>query len=247
MSKIVLDSKKGNKKTEIIKDENGYYKVTLGAFNTFNKSGIYYNVPDINKVLGPSSLVGRRIKEGILFAEVDHPDVSDCIANGDKLCIANKTIKLNPNNKCCHIKKIEVEVTNRVEPGFKYPVTIIHGWVKPEGPKKEVIQDALDNPDSNVHFSVRSLVNERKVGKLRIRDVLLVSTWDYVVEGGVKYANQWFTAGVESMDLIVDKQLINDLVLGYENIECKDGQCVLKTLKDLNPIPKEALDILKNW
>lgn len=247
MAKLVLDSKKKNKKVEVIKDENGYYKVTFGAFNTFNKSGIYYNVPDVNKIIGPDSLVGRRIKEGILFSEVDHPDISDCLARSDKMCIANKTIKLDPNNKCCHIKKIEIEVTNKVEPGFKNPIVLVHGWVKPDGPKKDVLADALENPDYNVHFSVRSLVNERKVGKLRIRDVLLVSTWDHVAEGGVKYANQWYTAGVESMDLVVDKDLLDKIMLGYESLDCKDGKCVIKTLKETNPFPKEALEILRNW
>jgi hypothetical protein len=231
---LVLESKKDKQKVKntILKDDNGYYKVTLGAFNTFNASGIYYNVPDINKILGPGSMVHRRIDKGVLFAELDHPDLSPY--NGDRLKISQRVIKLDPSRKIAHIKKIEVE-TLPPETGFKNPIYKIYGWVRPEGPYKDILQEALENEDENVYFSVRSLVKERKVGSIRVRDVILVSTWDYVVEGGIHMAHQWnAAAGIESMDLAVDidDKITEELINGYEYMDCDDGKCVIKTLKD---------------
>jgi hypothetical protein len=231
----VLDLKsrkdKKNAKRTVIKDENGYYRVTLGAFNTFNRSGIYYRVPDVNKILGPGSIVHRRINDGVLFAEYLHPDIS--VYGGDKVKIANRTIQLDATRKIAHIKRIEVEDTGRKEPGFPYNILIIHGWVKPEGPYKDILQEQLDNPDENVFFSVRSLVDQKKIGNITVRDVLVVSTWDYVIEGGIKIANQWNAAGLESaMAIDIDTNVAKELIAGFEHVECKDGKCVIKTLKD---------------
>ena len=244
---MVIESKKDRKgvKSAIVKDDNGYYKITLGAFNTFNASGIYYNVPDINKILGPGSLLHRRIDKGVLFAELEHPDLSPY--NGDRLKISQRVIKLDPANKIAHIKKIEVE-TLRPEPGFKNPVYKIYGWVKPEGPHKEILQEALENDDENVYFSVRSLVNQRKVGNMLVRDVVLVSTWDYVVEGGIHSANQWnAAAGLETKDLAVDitPDIANEIVAGYEYVDCEDGKCVIKSIKDTITVIDDTPKIMK--
>jgi len=245
MTVLKLESKKDKKgiKQPIIKDENGYYKVVLGEFNTFNRSGIYYEVPDPVKVLGPGTLVHRRIENGILIAENGHPDVSNI---KDRAELSREVIKLRPENKIAHIKAIEIKNLGKVEPGFKYPVYRIYGWVKPEGPHKEILQEALENPDENVYFSIRSLVNQRRVGNIIIRTFILISTWDYVYEGGIANASQWNAAGVEDIDLTVDLDPASaeKLVSGFEG-NCEDGKCVIDCIKC--NLPKTTENIILNF
>ena len=240
MANIKLQSKKDKKnfKKTVIKDENGYYKVTLGAFNTFNKSGVYYRVKDINKILGENSLVGKRIHNGILISELGHPDVE----NVTQKELIKKTITLNPNNKVAHIKAIEIENTGKIEPGFKDPIYIIYGWIKPEGPKKQILEEALENPDENIFSSVRSIVETFRLRGILIKDVLIVSTWDYVYDGGYAIANQWYAAGLEEA-LCVDINInnIKQVITGFEGMTCEDGKCILNMLENKKELQLEDI------
>lgn len=238
MSKIVLESKKDQKgiKNPIVKDENGYYRVTLGAFNTFNNRKIYYRVTDLDKVVGPESIVGKRIKEGYLRAEYNHPEVPSDYAG-----LVRRTLEINPDRVCEHIKRIEVINTQRVEKGFNLPIYIIYGWVKPDGPYGKYIEDALNNPDINIAHSVRSVAKQSRIGSIIVRDIKLLSTWDYVTEPGYAIANQWYAAGLESAsydDLIIESEedaekILAALESNKDFIKCKDGECIINAVDEI--------------
>jgi hypothetical protein len=232
MADYVVTSKKEKMGVDnpIIKDENGYYKVTFGAINTFNKNGIYYKVTDIDRFFGPNSIIGRRINEGVLIAEYQHPKVDGMSVDE----IRRRTFFLDGDRKAAHIKKIELYNTGKTEPGFDLPVYKVYGWVRPSGPYGKYLQDALDNPDENVAFSIRSLVKTYRAGNIWVKEVKLLSTYDYVPENGMPGATQWNAAGLESfMPEIDNVDELYELMKGFENtaMQCKDGKCVIGGIK----------------
>jgi len=212
----IVSKKEGTGKTGIIKDENGYYKMILGAVNTYNSNGIFYKVDDVNKFNSEESILGRRINMGILRAEQDHPDTSSL----NQRDMINRIVKIDLDRVCAHIKAVEFTTLNRCEDGWDgYPIHIVSAWIKPSGKFGPELKEALDNPDENVSFSIRSLVVEKTIGATLVRDIIDISTWDRVFEQGVSIANQWKAAGVES--------------IGSGNADmCLNGSCIPK-LKDL--------------
>lgn len=233
MNVLKVQSKVADKNTKatVIKDDNGYYKVTLGFLNTYNKAGVFYRLVDYDKFLGKNSLVGKRIDEGILIGEDNHPNVDGF----SELELKRRTLFLDKKNASIHIKAIEVNKTGEIDKTFNLPVYQIFGWVKPIGDTKQVMIDLLECEDSNVSFSLRSVVRQNRIGGILVRDFLLISTWDTVHSNGVKNATQWNAAGFEN-DMVVVLDSINDLddvVKGFESsgMTCKDGICTIEHIK----------------
>jgi hypothetical protein len=221
------------------KDNDGYYKVRLGRLNSYNRQGVYYRVNDLNKLTGPGSTFHRRISEGYLRAEVNHPEE---IRKAGEIKDPNKRIKelvraimrINLENVCGHIKEVTFAPTGKTEKGFTNEIIEVYGWVKPSGPKKIVLQEALDNPNENVAFSIRSLVKNSFVNGTWIKDVIDISTWDYVYEPGVAGSSKWGGAGVEELDIdlpeLSEKDIEGIVDVGLES-QCVDGKCLINKLK----------------
>ena len=248
MNVLKVQSKLANKniKPDIIKDDDGYYKVTLGFLNTYNKSGVFYRITNLDKYLGKNSLVGKRIDDGLLIGEDNHPNVDGF----SELELKRRTLFLDKKNASTHIKAIEVDKTGDMDKTFNLPVYKISGWIKPIGETKQVLIDLLETSDSNVSFSLRSVVTQTRIGGIRVRDFLLISTWDTVHSNGVKNATQWNAAGYEDdMSLVLeDFADLNDIVIGYENsgMTCEDGKCTIEHIKhELSNINKDSN--IYNW
>jgi len=217
-SQIALGSKAKGKKVDIIKDENGYYKVRLGAFNTYNQSGIFYhcNLSVLEFLKTDKSVLGRRLKNGMLRSEYQHPSYKG-MSTEEQL---RRALTIDLDRVCGHIKEVIFTVTDRTEKGYSnLPIIIIDGWVKPTGPYGKNLQEALDNPDENVAFSYRGPVRQKVVGTTLVRYVADVSTWDYVFEPGVKIASQWNAAGLEHRT--------------EDDVICLNGVCVSKFRKHI--------------
>jgi len=234
-NQIALGSKAKNKQVNIVKDENGYYKVRLGAFNTYNHSGIFYHCD--NKVLeflkSDKSVLGRRLRNGMLRSEYQHPDYKG-MSLEEQL---KRALTIDMDRVCGHIKEVIFNITDMTEKGWEnLPIIIIDGWVKPTGPYGKNLQEALDNPDENVAFSYRGPVKQKRVGSTIVRYVADVSTWDYVFEPGVKIATQWNAAGLEH-------RTEDDVVCLNGVCSAKFKKCIagMEELKDYNV--KEVLKI----
>jgi len=244
MNKTKLTTKKDQQGVEnsIVKDDNGYYKITLGAFNTYNASGIFYKIKNPETLLTTNTIFNRRLTNGQLRSELEHPDYKG-MTNRE---IIERTIKIDLTNICAHIKAVEFVNTGRYEKGWEgYPITIIYGWVKPTGPHGPSLQESLDNPDENVAFSIRSLVKQYYTGSILTRSVLDISTFDRVLENGIAVATQWNAAGIESLNLTsdvgvcIDGSCIKDLTIAAnENQGCELGECLLNIKDRLDVTPK---------
>ena len=222
------------------KDADGYYKVKLGRLNAFNRQGTYYRVNDLNKVIGPNTVFYNRISDGFLRSEVGHPEaIREAMKIKDleeKIRALTRAILfINQENVCGHLKEITFVPTGKTELGFTNEIIDVYGWVKPSGVKKEILAEALENPSENAAFSIRSLVRNSISNGRMIKDVLQISTWDYVYEPGVAGSSKWGGAGIEEMDFElpdVDKRELESILdIGLES-QCVDGKCLVESLKN---------------
>ena len=194
-TKLSLNGKQG----VLTPDEDGYYELVLGALNTYNNTRAwYYTDKGARELFGPGSLIHRKIANGCMRGEVNHPKQMP----GEKLeDFYNRMMDIDLNNVCCHFKSIWLDETfGKANPQFNNPDMIaIMGKVKPSGPKGFILKEALDNKHENVCFSIRSLANEEIVRGKRIRALTELITIDFVNEGGILVASKWDTPATESL------------------------------------------------
>ena len=194
----ILKTNSSNKTAEI--DANGYYKVTLGAFNTFNSSGDFYLADGVRDLIeNQSSIFHKRLTKGYLNGEMGHPQFVPGMSREQYF---NRNLRIEQSNISHHIKEVIITPTN-IDSGMpgKGTVLRVDGWVKPSGPHGELLKKALDNPDQNVAFSIRSFTEDTFVGGKVIKKLLNIVTWDWVLQPGIASANQWDTVSLESNEI----------------------------------------------
>ena len=175
-----------------VADSNGYYNMVLGAFNADNTSGMHYPFTSaVKSLFGNESALQRKIKKGQLRGELDHPD----IAGLDVRDAIRRISKIDMDRVTHHIRNVElVESKDEKRKG----VILVYGQVRPGGQRGEALADSLSNPDENVAFSIRSLIDTTiERGKI-YRRVKSVITYDYVEEEGMTGSNQWDRIALES-------------------------------------------------
>ena len=251
--KVVFTSAKPNvDNKQLEKDENGYYYITLGALNVYNSAGEYYTAVGARDLFeNISSTLMRRIKSGFLKSEVGHPKFVPGMTKND---FFNRNLRIEETNVCAHIRTLELVPTEEdsgIGNGDK--VILVKGWVKPSGPKGESLQKALDNPDENVAFSVRSFTkNVYKLGT-NIKTIVQLITYDWVTEPGIHYATKNKTLGVESMDgFVMD---LSDITVGDEIDECyacsleseDDKKIVHEIIENTKACENNGSCILNEW
>lgn len=194
----------GTNKTGILKpDENGYYKLIVGALNFTNSAGIYYDYEGSRNVFEQSSSFMRRIQDGCLYSEEDHPQWLGNMSVEDYVM---RIKRIEPKNICAHIREVEVVKENTGEYGK--PVYVIYAWIKPDRERGQYLKEALDNPDQNVCFSLRSLVDEKIVAGVRTRLITDLITFDWVVEPGISKAKKYNAPGLEAYDTMERSEMI---------------------------------------
>lgn len=174
---------------EIEKDSSGYYKVRLGAFNVFNAKNAFYISKGVDDLINnPNSIFYRRLKKGYLCGEMGHPSMKPGMSI--QQFIYRSSI-IDQDNIAFHIRDIELVDTGEKSEklGMYGNVIICYGWIKPAGPKGKYLQEALDNPDRNIAFSVRSVSKDFVTNGITIKETKSIATWDWVVEPGINNAN----------------------------------------------------------
>lgn len=183
----------GTNKTGILKpDEHGYYKLILGALNFHNAAGIYYDYDTSKQVFEESSSFMRRMRGGNLYSEVEHPEWKPGMSLDDYV---RRIRYIDGHNVCAHIREIELVMEEKG--AYGKPVCVIYGWVKPDREKGHLLAAALENPKQNVCFSIRSLVEERRVGSTIFRSIQELVGFDWVIEPGISKAHKFNAPGLE--------------------------------------------------
>ena len=197
-----------------------------------------------------SALAGK-LRESNLVGEANHPSIGPGMSKSDYV---DRVFRIELNNVSHHIKNVHTKQTDIPSglPG-KGNVIAIMGWVKPIGKIGETLRDALENPDQNVCFSVRSFTNDERVGGVTYKKFVTIITWDWVVSPGIAIANKYNTLGMESLfSTEIDLQTLNNV---YFNIQTNPAanESDRGTLKYIDSI-KRSVDVsdttselLKSW
>lgn len=187
-----------NKVGKLQKDDRGYYHVTFAALNIFNAAQIFYDYDLSKHVFDPNDPFMRKLLGGKLYSEVEHPEppIKDPQHPQWLDLYIGRNRFIDMKNACGHIREVEVNQSSELCNGK--PMWIITGWIKPEGVHAAVLQSLLDNPDCNVCFSLRSIINDRMVAGVRTRQIEELITFDLVTEGGLHVATKYNSPGLEA-------------------------------------------------
>lgn len=187
-----------NKVGKLKKDDKGYYLVTFAALNIFNAGKIFYDYDLSKHVFDPNDPFMRKLLGGKLYSEVEHPEppIKDPRHPNFLDLYIGRNRFIDMRNACGHIRSVSCDPTDELVNGK--PMWVITGWIKPEGVHAACLQSLLDNPDANVCFSLRSIINDRTVGGVRVRQIEELITFDLVTEGGLHVATKYNSPGLES-------------------------------------------------
>jgi len=238
---------------EVKQDENGYYYVTLGAINCFNSAGAFYVADGVKDLIeNESNLFAKRLTNGYLNGEMGHPTFIPGMSHNDFLI---RNLKIEQSNISHHIRAVELIPTDEDSglPGGGKVIKVM-GWIKPAGEKGQYLKEALDNPDQNVAFSVRSLTNDKPVKGVIIKTIMQIITWDWVAEPGISCANKWATMAMESFDLLtidiadIERTIENNIKynIGLES-DNNDIKTMLKEITHRADINTNSIETFNRW
>lgn len=185
-----------NKVGLLRRDEQGYAQVVLGGLDVSNSAGEFYTFDQSKKLFEDSGALQRRIRSGALRGENGHPKM---MPGQSPESFANRVMSIWEDRVCVHIKKVTLDFEN-VRDANGRKVIAIMGWVKPSGELGYVLEEALNNPNQNVAFSIRAFTdNERFRGRTN-RHLRNIVTWDFVGEPGIAIATKYSSPALESLD-----------------------------------------------
>lgn len=228
-----------NKKGILKPDAEGYYELTVGAFNIHNNAGVYYPLGVAKALFEESASLMRRVRAATLRGEYGHP-------RRENMNPAQFTKRLNEiyeDRVCCHFGDIRLDQVNyKSKSGFPQIATIAK--LKPSGPFGPSLQGHLDNPKEEVCFSVRAAAMQEIIGGQENRCITDIVTWDYVNEGGIGIARKYFSMALESIDggmVPFDQTIITPTVLQLAadsaivnmGLESNDAQRLLDLQRNL--------------
>lgn len=184
----------GTNKQGIVKpDENGYYRLCIGALNIFNSAGVWYDYDASKHLFDKSAAFTRRISMGNLYSEEDHPQWP---IGGKFEDYVARIKRIDPKNICAHIRDVEIVPSKDYVAGKQ--VMLIYASVKPDRERGPLLEAALNNPDQNVCFSIRALCDDQYIGGRVVRTLTDVVTFDWVVEPGINKAHKYNSPALEA-------------------------------------------------
>jgi hypothetical protein len=188
---------KGTNKAGVVKpDASGYYTLVVGALDFFNSGGAYYPLGPAKAMFDEAHSFQRRIRNGCLFGEMGHPRPGQM----NMQQFMARVMDIDEKNVCCHFRRVYLDY-DRITDAKGRKVVAIMAEVKPAGPMGPALQSALDNPDENVCFSIRSITNDKMMGGVLNKAIKTIVTFDKVTEPGISIATRWNAPGLESFIL----------------------------------------------
>lgn len=221
-------------------DANGYREMVLGALNTFNSRGEFYDLEGSVKCFQEGSPIFRAYQKGCLYGEYWHPDLSDIQHNPrltdqqkEEMAMA-RTASVKEKFTSHHIKKIWVDY-DRIKDRNGRPIAAIIGLVIPSGPYGETLEKQLDNPDENVYFSLRGICDMYRQRGIWHRVLTYARTFDHVNEGGIYEACKYKSPALEEY---TDGMSIHPSTIETMLLAAKQEDAILSSLSN------EAVDDL---
>lgn len=191
--------KTGAQNKQVVKDGE-YYLVNLGGFNCYNRSGAFYLADGVKDlVMNKSGAFHRRMSEGYLKGEAGHPAY---VPGMSTLEFYERNLQIDLARVSHIIRDVEFHDT-KTPSGRGGNVIQVKGWVRPAGGSLgDALRADLEDPETNVAFSIRCFTKDENIGGVTIKKVLQIVTWDWVTEPGIKTANKFDTIlGTESLSI----------------------------------------------
>lgn len=205
MSVIIFENgaKKASGKSGIaVPDATGYYEVVLGAFGIENTSKVFWSDRNVRKLFDNSSELIERVNNGQLYGEWGHPKMTVGMTERDYLI---KLLVMHEEQYSHHIKKLELHENFKGHNNQECLGVI--GWVKPYGPRGQLLEDSFKNSEVNTAFSLRSLAASKANNQGQfVKEPIKIITWDFVGEGGIACADKYHNPALES------KSYDNDII-----------------------------------
>lgn len=226
-------------------DKDGYYIITLGALNTYNNKGDFYDGTDeVKQVFADSSEFQEKIKKGQLYSEWGHPKP---LPTDNLQSFLRRVKRIEESKVCAHIRKVWLEESND-------GVIYIKGEVKPYGPYADTLKDGFATDDINVAFSIRSITRDRIVNGVNHKSITKVITFDCVLSQGIASANKWSSVGLEADDMLVmdleNPDVVKEILsMEIEEVSMEDDSvvCDLESCLQKYVSTNKVKDIVKAW
>lgn len=177
-------------------DENGFYRVPAASVNKCNDAGEFYSGHNAQEIFGEGSPFYKDLVAGYINVEVDHPERKPGWSDEEWTA---RLFRFDSSKCCGVIGGIELIETNELEKGFSDKIIDIYVKVKPQGEKKQIFIDRLEDPHSNVALSMRVLkaVFTDKYNR-KISIITAAAGFDLVWKPGISRANKYSAVGIES-------------------------------------------------
>lgn len=237
--------------SSVKKDENGYYEFILGAVNSLNSCNEFYCKDQIEDFINNDNyILARKLKNGYLNGELGHPKFLPGMSKRDYYA---RNLNVDIQNVSHHIKSVWTQPTD-IDSGVpgRGNIILLRGMVKPSGVHGKILQEHIDNDDSNTAFSIRALTLNKNVCGVTYKTIIQIITWDWVLEPGIKQANKWANISTESLDYV--KFSLDDLADKnspiYKQIEMSlesdDSKEMMREIAS-NIKSYDRYDILRRW
>jgi len=244
-AEILFTCTKMNGKKGIMKNDNGYREIILGGFNIHNATGDFYPMTqELTKIFDSSSHFMRRVNNGQLKGERDHPKMTPGMSERD---LMRRAIEVYMDNVSHHIRKVRLDASGAMLDKFGKPAIAVIGEVAPSGPHAAELERSFDNQSENTAFSIRSFTKDSVIGGTRYRAVQEIVTWDWVIEPGISNATKYATPATESYNLkaLYDQKISTETLINLSKHKHTHGEDALATESD-NKIILTAEQLIKS-
>jgi len=188
---------------EQTKESNGTYKIIVGALNYLSGNGWYYEYTEQAAALyANGSALQQQAYNGEQLSEKEHPVLKGM---GKKQAFDRFT-SFDKNNMTNYITSYEVIKSNEICKLYGRPVYYIVATISPSGPYASELIDALEDPNKDVAFSVRSFSKRHVVNGITHKRQYRIIGYDNVSVPGISVATKKHSikAGIFSGTLETD-------------------------------------------
>lgn len=265
MSKIICScavTQLEGKKRKLKEAGDGYFEILVGAFGLFVNGYHWDYNNEIEKMFRSGARLQRDVVDGKLYAEADHPEMAEWIdgKRTPELVEAlwmDRLTKIMQKNAVGHFRKLAL-VPLRGE----HRNDRIVGVMSEYKPLTEAERCAIDTPDINPAYSVRSFSRGYKRAGIDHQAATHIVTYDRVTRGGVGQADKYGTPSLQSAVVeVTGMNLIDfsnqEIYKGEQQIALHSGEPIIAVAKikddfgwrdvPIHNIEAGARSILSKW
>lgn len=193
-----IQTKMENANKQVKKNADGSFDIVVGAVNHFNSVGEFYTAEGVKeKFFKDNSYLMERCRGGYLRIESEHPVYTTRMTQEEWFQRLYSFDKLRTAGVINELWLEELDIT---EDGTDMKIILIWARVMPLTDRELgiALQKDLENPNINTAFSIRSIIVKELVNLNTVCKIQDIITFDWVSSPGIKKANAFYTAGMES-------------------------------------------------